>query len=236
MTRDLERAEQPDRAEPHDDHRAEEAADPAGAALLNSEQQDQQAERQRYHGRFERRGRDLEPLDRAQHRDRRRQDAIAIEQREPEQSSREDPAAAARPGGAQGQHGQRDDAALAAIVRPHQHDDVFDRDDEGQGPGDQRQDPENTRRGDALGGQQTLPDGIEGRGPDIAVDDAERGNRQALTDPRRGAGRNDGGIWHRKARSVRLANASPGKPDQSCCSRACMRNVRSSCIHGHPLG
>ena len=51
-------------------HRAEEAADRVGAEALNCEEGDQDGDRDRHDERAEAGGRDLEPLDRGEDRDR----------------------------------------------------------------------------------------------------------------------------------------------------------------------
>jgi hypothetical protein len=160
-------------------------ADPAGAAALRDEQHDQQRQGQRDHERFELGGLDLESFDRAQHRDRRGQHAIAVEQRGAEQPGPENPAVGASQRRPQRQHHQRQDAALAAVVGAHQHDHVLDRDDQGQRPGDQRQDAVNPRHRDHRS-LKALLDGVERRRADIAINHAERGDREALAHARFG--------------------------------------------------
>ena len=80
---------------------------------------------------------------------------------------------------AQYQRGQRQQAALAAIVGAHDDDDVFDGHDQDQRPEDQRQRAENRVLADPAIGEQRLLGGIERRGADIAEHDAERRQRQA---------------------------------------------------------
>jgi hypothetical protein len=180
VARDLGGAEQPDRDEPHDDDRAEQPADPSGAAALGDEQHDQQHQGHRQDIGRQCRGLDLEALDRAQHRDRRSQHAVAVEQGGAEQPGPQHPAPRPPGAGAQGEHGQRQDAALAAVVGAHQHEHVFERHHQGQGPGDQRQHAVDAHRRYRADPVEALPDGVERRGSDIAVDDAQRGYRQAL--------------------------------------------------------
>src|SRR5262249_17876628 len=48
-------------------------------------------------------------------------------------------------------------------------------------------------------------DRVEGRGADVAVDDAKRGDRQALADRRRSFRLDNGRMWHRRTRPIRLA-------------------------------
>ena len=80
LAADLEDPERRDRPEPHEHDRAEDAAQPRGAVLLEEEQQEEDEQGGRKHVRFERRGRDLETLGGAEHGDGRCDDAVAIEQ------------------------------------------------------------------------------------------------------------------------------------------------------------
>ncbi len=86
---------------------------------------------------------DLQSLDRRQHRDRRRDRAVAVEQGRADQPDDEQqrlPRAGLRvPGAEQRQHG--DDAALAAVVGPQDQHRVFQRHDQDQRPKDQRYAP-----------------------------------------------------------------------------------------------
>jgi hypothetical protein len=68
--------------------------------------------------------------------------------------------------------------ALAAVVGPHDDDDVFDHDDDQQRPHDQRERAENSVLAEVAEVDQRLPDGVERGRPDIAKYDAERGERQ----------------------------------------------------------
>jgi hypothetical protein len=125
--------------EPHQHDRAEQTADRRGALALDHEKPDQQEERDRDHVGLEQRGRDLQPLDSAQHRDCRGNHSVAVKQRGADQAGRHDPeiALAVPAGRAQHQRGQRQQAAFAAVVGAHDDDDVFDRDDQDERPEDQ---------------------------------------------------------------------------------------------------
>ena len=122
-----------DHDEPHHHDRTEQAPDAVGAVTLNREHPDQNHDRDRHHVRIEERRRDLEPFDRAKHRDRRRDHAVAVEQRRTE-DAQEDEHGPARPVALalRQQGGQREDAAFALVVGPHDDGDVLDRDDEQQ--------------------------------------------------------------------------------------------------------
>ena len=106
-------------------------ADLRRAAPLHDEQHRQHRERHGHHRVRELRLDELQPFDRAQHRDGRRDHAVAEEQRRArKRAADEDLRAAAR--GRQEtplrQREQREHAALAVVVRAHDHDDVFERD------------------------------------------------------------------------------------------------------------
>ena len=66
---------------------------PPGAAPLHDEQPDEDHDRDRDRPSRRRRWWHLEALDRAEHRDRRRDDAVAVEQRRAEDAERDDEAA-----------------------------------------------------------------------------------------------------------------------------------------------
>jgi hypothetical protein len=134
-------AEQGQYDEPDQHDRAEEAPDARRAKRLHQEQADQQSEGNRDHIGLEQRGRDFEPLDRTEHRNCRGYYSVAVKQRCADKARRHDPniPSLVSPGGAQHQCGECQKAAFATVVGPHDHDDVFDRDDQRQGPDDQRQ-------------------------------------------------------------------------------------------------
>ena len=85
---------------------------------------------------------ELQALNSAEHRDGRRDHAIAVEQRGPDQADDEErgPPASGRgmPGIEQRQH--RHDPALAVVIGAHDQDRVFERDDQDQRPEDHRDD------------------------------------------------------------------------------------------------
>ena len=91
-------------------------------------------ERDRHDVVLERGRRDVETLHRAEHRDGRRDDAVAVEQRRAEQPERDQQRAPAPLASAmlalQHEREQREDAALAAVVGAQDEDEVLDDDDE----------------------------------------------------------------------------------------------------------
>ena len=143
---------------------------------LDHEDQGQDDQRQRDDVGVEDRRRDLQALDRAEHRDRRGDHAVAVEQRRADDAQQDDEMApflaAARP---EGQGGQGQHAALAAVVGAHHEGDVFDRDDQRRRPEDQRQHAQHRPLGDAgrprMG--EAFPDGVERAGADVAIHDAD---------------------------------------------------------------
>ena len=123
---------------------------------------------------------DLEALDRRGDRDRRGDHAVAEEQAGAEDAERDEQRRAPDLA-ALDQRGQRHDAAVAAVVRAHDEARVLDRDDDDQRPEDQRHDPVHARdgrvgRGGVLGEDHLL--GVQRAGADVAVDDAQRAERQ----------------------------------------------------------
>src|SRR5438105_916105 len=76
---------------------------------------------------------------------------------------------------------EREDAALALVVGAHDEDEVLDDDDQRQRPEEQRNDAEHRAR---IGCdlevlvRQTLAHRVQGRRADVAVDDAERAERE----------------------------------------------------------
>ncbi len=120
MGYDLHQAGQPDDEEPEHHDRAKHAADAAGAVILHGEQDrdDGDADRQDVEPQFG--GRDLQPLDRRQHRDGGRDNAVTEEQAGAGDADQDDgilDTASHRYPLRQGHQGQ--DAALATIVGAH---------------------------------------------------------------------------------------------------------------------
>ena len=122
-------------------HRAEQQADPRRAARLDREQADQDRNRDRDDVRLEARLDRGQALDRREHRNRRRDHQIAVEQGGREHAEHDDPVrppflAAERP---VDQREQRQAAALALVVGAHDDADVFQRHDDHHRPEDQAQ-------------------------------------------------------------------------------------------------
>ena len=81
--------------EPDAHDRTEERRDPRRAARLHGEQHQQDDDRQRHHVGIERRGDELDAFDRRQHRQRRRDHGVAVEQRAADDAEQHDDAGAA---------------------------------------------------------------------------------------------------------------------------------------------
>ncbi len=134
---DADPAQDRDCQKPQQHHRPEGAADGGGAVVLDHEQQQQDDRGDRHRVAGEILARELEPLDGAQHRDRRRDHAVAIEQSGTYQAASDEVAVAAAPF-RPGQRHQRQNSTLAAIVGAHHHQRIFQRNDDDQRPENQR--------------------------------------------------------------------------------------------------
>ena len=145
---DIDGAEHSDDDEPGDHDWTEQAADLRGPAPLDREQADQDRQRHRQDERLEVRRDQLEAFHCRQHRDGRRNHAVAVEQRRPddaEQDQKREPGTARDAFGChQGQ--QRQNAAFAVVVGAQDEDDVFERHYHHERPENERHDPENIGR------------------------------------------------------------------------------------------
>ena len=173
---DAAQAEHADGDKPDQHHRPEDVADERGSLALDQEQANQDRDADRNDDRRELGCVELETFDGAQHRDGRRDDAVAVEQRgadQPDDQQGGAPASGRRMPDIEKRQ-QRDDAALAAVVGAHDQDRVFERDDQDQRPEDQRHDAHDGFGRERSAGVCGLLERIERAGADIAVDDAER--------------------------------------------------------------
>ena len=178
-------AETRDQKEPDQHDRTEDAPHSAGPSALAGKQPHQDDDGNRDHIRRQLRGRHHESFDGTEHRDGRGDHAITVEQCGSEQPhSHHDRAQAgagpAGPGFGKGQGHQRQDAPLALVVRPHDENDVFDRNDEDQRPEDQGQDAHDVVPGrlDTVFLVETFTKRVQRAGSDVAIDDAKGGERQ----------------------------------------------------------
>ena len=183
------------------------------AVALDEKQDDEDDDRQRDHdaphlGRI-----DLQPLDRAQDRNRRRDRAVAVEQGGADEADHDHGRAPFVALGAAraDQREQRQNAAFAVVVGAHDEDRVFDRDDDDQRPEDQRHDAEHRFRRNlsvGTGGLRGDVERIERARADVAEDDAharERRRRPRARAPLPG----------RRVDLRRCAHLAPPSPDDS---------------------
>ena len=157
-------------------------ADAGSPAALEEEQRDEDHGRDRHDVRPEDRCRDGKSFDGAQHRDSGRDDAVPVQERRTEdpQQDQHRVLALARRRDRRRECRERKDAPLPVIVGPQHEDEVLERDDDDQCPEDQRQDAEDVvvRRGDRVRALEALADRVERARADVAVNDAERGERE----------------------------------------------------------
>ncbi len=186
---DRHKAQHGNGGKPDQHHRPEQFADLVGPARLQQEEADQDDEGHRHDSGSERGILDTETFDGAQHRDRRRQHAVAVEQSEPDDGDDADgrfrPASQSRRAMRQCRESQH--AALTLIVRAHDQQDVFQCDDDDQRPQDQGQSAhhgERRGRGAGAGGKGRGPHGIERARADVAEDHAQCTERQDRVAPR----------------------------------------------------
>jgi hypothetical protein len=176
VARDPPRASGRDADEPHQRDRAEPSAHRAGPVTLCDVQGCQHREGDRHDVRFERRCRNLQSLDRRQHRDRRGDDAVTVEQRRAEDAHDDQRAMHARlvVRVLAGQRHERHGPAFAVVVRAQYERHVLERDDDRQAPEDERQHAQHVVARDLdMAGVEHLSHGIEWAGTDVAVDDAQ---------------------------------------------------------------
>ncbi len=182
IARDLQCSEHTQGAEPQHHDRAEHAADTGRSRALDGEEHDQHRQRQGNHETLEVGRHHLEPLDRRQDRDGRRNHAVTVKHGGAEQAQRD-----CSPGQAprgrqlpQDQRQQREDASFAAIVRAQNDQHILDRNDERHRPEDHRQDTQDTGLADprAVIAADTFLECVQRAGSDVAVDNAQRRNDQ----------------------------------------------------------
>ena len=165
--------------EEHEHDRAEEGGDTGGSAALRGKEQ---------HEDDDRRGQDvgrefgvdlLQPFERRQDRNRRRDHGVAREEAEPATPSRK-ASVVLCPSARCASAIKRQDAALALVVRLHQEQHIFSGDDDQERPDDERDDADHLR-GAERGAFELAKRGlqrVEGARADIAEHDADRAERQ----------------------------------------------------------
>ncbi len=118
-------------------------------------------------------GCDVEPFEGAQHRDRRGDDAIAVNQCRPEKPHDDEETPAFGPVRAGHRH-QRQDAAFAVIIGPHDEQAIFYGNGDDQRPEDQRETAERRLRGKVSTGR--ADDGlqrVERAGSEVTIDNPQ---------------------------------------------------------------
>ena len=162
--------------EPDHHDRAEHGADACRAIPLDNEQDDQHQTSERHDitgGGI--RGH-IESFNGRQHRNGRRNNAIAIEQRRPESGEKGEQRPLFSTYLQPLEHGeQRENPAFTLVVSLHDKDDIFQADNQHQRPEDQRQNAEDIGGGrcDPVGAGETLLDGVKRAGADIAVNNPQ---------------------------------------------------------------
>jgi hypothetical protein len=117
----------------------------------------------------------------AEHADGRRDDPVAVEERGPEEAEHQQGTPAAVGGlGLPDERHERQDAALAAVVSPHDEGEVLEGDHEDHRPDHQREDADHVLGGgiDAVLAAEALLEGVERAGTDVAVHHAQRAERE----------------------------------------------------------
>ena len=187
---DVDDAADRDRREPEHHDRAEPGRHRGRAPALDGEQHHQNGDADVQHVRVEARRHEIEAFDGGKHRDRRRDDGVAVEQRRADHAEPDhEPAALAHD--ALDERHEAERAALAAIVHAHDEKHVFERHDHDQGPEDQGHDAEHGFAGHRAAGRrgrQAFLQRIERARADVAIDDADGAERQRPEPPPVGRG------------------------------------------------
>ncbi|MNS73160.1 hypothetical protein D3C72_1065920 [compost metagenome] len=181
--RDAMRSQRAQRHEPGDHDRAEQLADLLGAVLLHQEQRHQHHQRNRHNPVVDAFEGQPHALDRRQHRHRRGDHAVAIEQRSADQPAHHHQRTQPRVGrrGPPRQCSQCHGAALALVVGAQDEHHVLERHHPQQRPQDQRQDPQHAVMVDrhSVPAAEDFLEGIQRAGTDIAINHPDRRHEQA---------------------------------------------------------
>ncbi len=184
MVHDLTKPHEPDAHEPGEHDPAERPAHARRPVVLEVEQRGDDDDGERDADVRELRGDDLEPLHGAEYGDGGGDHPIAIEERPPHETQHHEHDTPRPPRAIvglledQGEEGEH--ASLAPVVGAQDEGDVLDADDEDQRPDDEGEEAEDVRlvRREPVFGLERLLHGVERARPDVAVDDAERRQRQ----------------------------------------------------------
>ena len=165
--------------EPQQHDRPEELPDTRGSTALDQEQADQDHACQRQNIRLEYRRGDGEPFHGAEHRDRRRDDPVAVQKRCAEHAEQDQPRARAgrKAADRRRQSRKRQNTTLAAVVGAQDKHDILDRHYKDQRPERQRKHAQyvGRRRRDRIVAVKRFAKCIQRRGTEIAVNHAECG-------------------------------------------------------------
>ena len=179
---DAQRAQDRDHDKPQAHHGTEQRTDAAGAVTLDREQRDENGDRRRHDERVQSRCHDLEPFNRGQHRNRRRDHAVTVEHRRAEDAEPDQPPAPPRLPfqSPRDKRSQRQHAALAVVVGAQHQRHVFERYDDDERPEDHRQHAQHVNRGQRqrMRPVECFAQRIERTGADVAVDDADGADHQ----------------------------------------------------------
>jgi len=212
------------RQEPQADDGAEPAADETGSETLHREQADDHEHGERHRPPLQRRRHQLQPFHGAQHRDGRRDDAVAVEQRGAEHAQQQQRVAQSGsvPHRARGQRSQRQAAALAVVVGAQHQQHVLQRHHQHQGPEDGRHGADEVHRvhRHAGGGREDLLHGVQRAGADVAVDDAEGAQRQRGQTLAGGRGRRGAGWSGENSGHVGSGNGTGWQTAAVCIRKA----------------
>ena len=172
-------AENAQRDEPHHHDGPEHFADGRGAVRLNEEQENQNTDRRRHHIVLQAARYDGKPFQGGQHRNRRGNNPVSVNERCPEQADRDDDRALAVADAEtfppSDQRHERHDPAFAMIVDLHGDADIFDRGDDDKRPENKRERAQHHGAIGNLGASRAQHDfqRVERACPDIAVDNTK---------------------------------------------------------------
>ena len=182
----LVQAETCDYGEIDDHHRGEKRAHFCRPAALQNEQKDQQNKRNRNDQRVQPVIDDGQTFHRRQHRNRRRNHAVPVEQRCRENAKQDHQPAISRLPDMPGQQGNECEAApLPLVIGAHQDRDVLDRDDQQHRPENKADDTQDVQPIDGdrviVGLAESLAKGVEWTGADIAEHDTDGADGERRT-------------------------------------------------------
>src|SRR6516162_1277677 len=178
---DLDQSEDAEHSKPQGHDGTEILADAFRATLLHDKEGEQYDHSYRQDKGFERGYRHLEPLDGAQHRNRRRDHTVTVKERGARQAKHDQEPGQVLAGSApESQREERKYPPFALVVGAHDQEDVFDGNDKQEGPNQARQNAENIglcQRQPMLG-IEALAKRVDGTCSDVAEDDAKRRDNQ----------------------------------------------------------